>query len=323
MRRLLDTYLPEFINDRSAYYQNEWFDRIASDPSYRIPIFNAGTLTDPLFTSIETIRMVEPDPLARAGYPIKEYYGDYEHFVQNKAKEWADICGADRHVCTNADYAGGDLNANPTDLAADGRAHAPEPLHRPLRPAASNPAQAAPTFDVTASAQICAQNASAEFPADEPGQTFVASSFAELAPYRFTVQATGSRRRRTTPTRTRMRTRPTRSSTCASFRTASRTRPLAGPDVAVYDSDPLVSPETMVGATEVSVDYTATTAEGLQLNARLYDVFPDGTHGAGGPRPVPRHQRGGNRDVQLHGNGWRFEPGHRIRIEIAQDDDPS
>ena len=25
---------------------------------------------------------------------------------------------------------------------------------------------------------------------------------------------------------------------------------------------------------------------------------------------------------ELHGNGWRFEPGHRIRIEIAQDDRP-
>ncbi len=34
------------------------------------------------------------------GYPIQEYYGDYQHFVQNKRKEWGDLCGADHHVCT-------------------------------------------------------------------------------------------------------------------------------------------------------------------------------------------------------------------------------
>ena len=33
-------------------------------------------------------------------YPIQQYFGDYQHFVQNKAKEWGDICGADHHVCT-------------------------------------------------------------------------------------------------------------------------------------------------------------------------------------------------------------------------------
>ena len=30
----------------------------------------------------------------------------------------------------------------------------------------------------------------------------------------------------------------------------------------------------------------------------------------------------GSVSFQLHGNGWRFEPGHRIRIELTQDDDP-
>ena len=49
-------------------------------------------------------------------YPIKQYFGDYQHFVQNKAKEWGDLCGADHHVCTFADYPGGDVNATPADL---------------------------------------------------------------------------------------------------------------------------------------------------------------------------------------------------------------
>ena len=30
----------------------------------------------------------------------------------------------------------------------------------------------------------------------------------------------------------------------------------------------------------------------------------------------------GDVTYQLHGNGWRFPAGHRVRVEIAQDDDP-
>src|SRR5207253_4448022 len=43
-----------------------------------------------------------------------------------------------------------------------------------------DPAQPKPAFDVTASLQICPQNASAAYPADEPGPTFTSGSFVEL-----------------------------------------------------------------------------------------------------------------------------------------------
>ena len=135
----IDNMLPEFISDRSAYYQNQWFARIASDPSYRIPIFNAGTLTDPLFPPVENLRMSNRIQAAVPSYPIQQYFGDYQHFVQNKAKEWGDLCGADHHVCTFADYPGGDVNATPTGLVRTGVTTPPEPLHRPLRAAARQP----------------------------------------------------------------------------------------------------------------------------------------------------------------------------------------
>ena len=77
------------------------------------------------------------------GYPIQQYFGDYQHFVQNKAKEWGDLCGADHHVCTLADYPGGDVNATPDGPLQDRRHHAAEPLHRPLRAAAREPERAA------------------------------------------------------------------------------------------------------------------------------------------------------------------------------------
>jgi hypothetical protein len=96
----------------------------------------------------------------------------------------------------------------------------------------------------------------------------------------------------------------------------------AGSGVAVYTSDALAQSYTMLGATTVSIDYSATTAQGLQLNARLYDVFPDGSS-VMVDRGVRRvESASGTLTYQLHGNGWRFPAGHRVRIEIAQDDDP-
>ncbi len=50
----------------------------------------------------------------------------------------------------------------------------------------------------------------------------------------------------------------------------------AGPGVATYDSDLLPSDYTMLGSTRVVVAHTG-TGPSLQLNARLYDLFPDGT----------------------------------------------
>ena len=62
-----------------------------------------------------------------------------------------------------------------------------------------------------------------------------------------------------------------------------------------------------------------------QLNSRLYDVFPDGTAVMvdRGVRRLTQQELLSHRVVtELHGNGWRFPAGHRIRIELAQDDDP-
>ena len=60
----------------------------------------------------------------------------------------------------------------------------------------------------------------------------------------------------------------------------------------------------------------------FQLDSRLYDVFPDGT-AVMVDRGVRRvTDPSGTVTYELHGNGWRFHAGHKIRIEIAQDDDP-
>ena len=82
----------------------------------------------------------------------------------------------------------------------------------------------------------------------------------------------------------------------------------------------------MIGATEVTAQFSASPgASGVELNARLYDVFPNGQAVLvdRGPRRVSNAEaQSGSVSFELHGNGWRFPPGHRIRIELAQDDDP-
>jgi hypothetical protein len=99
---------------------------------------------------------------------------------------------------------------------------------------------------------------------------------------------------------------------------------LPGPGVASYISDPLPSDQTMIGATTVEIDFSFggdPVQAGLQLNARLYDVAPNG-EALMVDRGVQRVSHASTLTYQLHGNGWLFPAGHRIRIEIAQDDSP-
>jgi dienelactone hydrolase len=319
------TTLPSFINDRSAYYQNQFFANIASNPAYRIPIFNAATLSDPLFPPVEDLQMANRLQSVVPDYPIQQYFGDYQHFVQNKDKEWGDICGANHHVCDFSDYPGGNLNADPTGLVRTGVTTRLNRFIDHYTAPPGDPSQPQPAFDVTASLQICPSNAPLEgVPADEPGPTFNASRFEDLAPNTLRIALTGTQ---TTVNDANPNPHAASSDPLANQVANSKRCPVettaAGPGVATYDSAPLSSPATMIGATAVSIDYSATTTQGnFQLDSRLYDVFPDGT-AVMVDRGVRRvTEPSGTVTYQLHGNGWRFESGHRVRIEIAQDDDP-
>ena len=67
----------------------------------------------------------------------------------------------------------------------------------------------------------------------------------------------------------------------------------------------------------------ATTGNGGQLAGRLWDVRPDGkqTLVARGPFRLADNQAG---EIiwQLHGNGYRFEPGHAAKLELLGQDTP-
>jgi dienelactone hydrolase len=332
----LATILPEFLRERSAYYQSDFFANIAGDPSYRVPIFNAGTLTDPLFPAYENRRMANRLLATVPGYPIKQYYGDYQHFVQNKAKEWGDLCGGDHHVCAFTDYPGGDVNIDPGGLARVGvTTRLNKFIDNFAQPAggyAPNPGNV--TQDVTASLQVCPDNAAAlGTPGDEPGATFTAGAFEALAPNNLSAEMPGAQ---DTTSRVAANSHATAADPIGNFVSNGGRCPVqpppsvAGVGVASYSTTPLPINVTTIGATRVNVSFVPTAgAQGLELDVRLYDVFPPGGNNGravmvdrGPHRVTDGELAGGLVSFELHGNGWQFAAGHQIRIEITQDDEP-
>jgi acetyl esterase/lipase len=308
----LERTLPEFVRDRSAFYQDEFFARVRE--GLRVPVFSAGTFTDPLFPGHEHRRMAERlKGEAGGAYPVQEYYGDYQHFTQNKATEWGDLCAGERvHVCERGED-------DVVRLGATTRLN--RFLDHYARPQA-NPSEPEPSFDVTASLQVCPGNASEVTPRGEPGLRFTAPSFAELAPATLRLELPGERTTTNTaaPNLHALAADPVANSLNNGGRCPVASDE-AGPGVAVYDSAPLEGDVTMIGAGRALVPHSG-SGGGIMVAARLYDVLPDGTAlmvDRGVRTGVPPE---GTTEVLLRGNGWRFERGHRIRVELAQDDEP-
>ncbi|HYU62103.1 MAG TPA: CocE/NonD family hydrolase [Solirubrobacterales bacterium] len=331
----INTILPEFMRDRSAYYQNDFFANIASDPSYRVPIFNAATFTDPLFPAYEDRRMANRLLATVPGYPIQIYHGDYQHFTRNKAKEWGDLCGADHHVCTVSDYPNGgaspsDFNSDPATLQRTGITTRLNRFIDHYADPSANASEPQPAFDVTATLEVCPQNSpDLGIPEDEPGPTFNAPTFEQLAPNTLEVNMPGasSTISDAEPNSHALDADPVQNQLNNGNGCVVETTP-AGQGVASYLSDPIPSDQTMIGSTRVLIGFTFAgdaNQGGLQLNARLYDVFPNGDAvlvDRGTRRVSSAEAATGQLTYELHGNGWRFAAGHRIRIEIAQDDHP-
>jgi dienelactone hydrolase len=323
----IGTTLAEFLRERSAYYQGDFFAHIANnDPGYKVPVFDAATFTDPLFTAVENRRMINRLLSIDPGYPLQAYYGDYQHFVTNKAKVWGDTCGGDHHVCTVGDYPGLNFNADPSGLVRRGVTTRLNRFVDFYAQPSGNPSPPAPAFDVTAELQVCAENApSLGALADEGGPQFTASTFEQLAPNALTVNATGAQTttNKAAPNPHALSSDPLGNFLSRQGRCVVETSP-AGPGVASYTSDRLPSDFTMIGQSTATVVFGATGPVG-QMNIRLYDVFPDGRAVLvdRGPRRLTGPEvSGGSVTFQIHGNGWRFPAGHRVRIELAQDDDP-
>jgi dienelactone hydrolase len=90
-------------------------------------------------------------------------------------------------------------------------------------------------------------------------------------------------------------------------------------------SQPLPSASTYVGIGQVRVPYAWAGAASGQLDARLFDVAPDGkelliTRGA---YRLENDPPTGVITLPFYGNHWRIEAGHRIRLDLTQVDNPT
>ena len=267
------------------------------------------------------LRAIVPD------YPIQQYFGDYQHFVQNKAKEWGDICGADHHVCTLRRLSRRrPERRRPTGLVRTG---ATTRLNRFIDHYAQppgNPSQPAPQFDVTASLQVCPQNAgwaspptsratrsrpaasrrsrSGTLQLDMHGnQTTVEQRIAEPARGQRRPGRELGRERRPLPGRVELE-----------HRGPGRRRLHERPAGAVLHDARRDRRDRSTTRPPTRAGPAAELAPVRRVPGRLV--------GDGGPRRAPRESASGKVTYQLHGNGWRFPAGHRVRIEVAQDDDP-
>jgi len=94
------------------------------------------------------------------------------------------------------------------------------------------------------------------------------------------------------------------------------------PGTAVYRGEPVASGFTMLGRPSLTLDIMTTAFEG-QLDARLFDVAPDGQQTLvtrGGYRLTSAQS--GSVTLQLNGNGYCFESGHRPKLQLQGQDAP-
>ena len=145
---------------------------------------------------------------------------------------------------------------------------------------------------MTAALQVCPENAAdLGVEPDEPGPMFTAPTFEQLAPNVLDLDLEGTQ---TTTSTVALNPHSLNDDPVGNLASNGGACPVdttpAGVGVAVYTADPLEDTETMIGATKVTAEFTPPPAlpadSGLQLNARLYDVFPDDTAAHGRPRPA-------------------------------------
>lgn len=321
----LEKVFAQFISDRSAYFQRSFWRRVAD--GLRVPLFAAGAWTDPLFPAIETVRFYNKLVSLQPKYPVVAYFGDYQHlYAANKPKEWGDLCGSDHHVCTLGDYGRpGKLNLNrsPSRVRKGINSRINDFLDYFLKNRGRRPAS-----NVSATTTICPANATETYPVDEPGVEYRAPSWRRLAPQVVTFDWTAGESttsmsfdEHAPPSDPVFRERS--ASDPAQCYTTGTSDP--GPGVVQLMSEELAQPLTLLGLPTLRLTYAASGTD-YWIAARLFDAAPSGTMTMV-TRGVCRVNETAAPEVDcsvfdLFGNGWRFEAGHRLVLEITQGDSP-
>ena len=320
----LQSFADQFINDRSAYYQTKFWDRVKK--GLRVPIYSVATWTDPLFPTMEHMRFYNKLRSVAPTYPIVTYLGDELHFVQSKPKEWDDMCGDDHHVCTFADYVkptgSFNLNKAPGRVREGINSKISKFLDYYLKGAGKQPVN-----NVTATTTICASNATEKYPVDEPGIEYRASTWRKLAPKNLPFSWEGGGAATTTTTNTATDGHAT-GDPVANNGKAECVAPgeeAPGPGIVQYVSEPIETEFTLMGVPWVDLKYDATGPD-YWITARLYDQNADGTMQfvtRGVCRVSDAAPDASCKTFDLWGNGWTFPKGDKVVLEVSEADTPT
>jgi hypothetical protein len=264
---------------------------ITVTPVERVPIFWVQGFTDPLFPGTEALQMVAALRAADPTYPIKLFLGDIGHdYTGQRQDEW--------------------------DLA---RAQMNDFLDHYLAPERT---PAVPAFDVGATVTRCLDH-------DAPMRYVAAPTWAGLHPDAVTFEAAGDgvsdsavvgpAGLATDPISTATLPLPGAYKGCRKITPAS-----ADPNTAT-SLFPADRDLVLMGGPVLEVTYD-TTGPDTELNARLWDVAPDGSVQGlvtrGTYRSLDGPGTGLRARFQIAPNGYRFPAGHVVKLEVTANDAP-
>jgi ABC-2 type transport system ATP-binding protein len=271
--------------ERSAYYQEGYFAALGDDRQPRVPVLAGQGFTDPIFGAIESVRMYRALKAQDADFPIGLYFGDFEH-----------LTAAAKVLDLNRFHVLGDRL-----------------LDHYLRRRGRKPA-----LDVQAALTSCDKNTF--------GPVFRAKDFDSLAKQRTLIGPFTPQRETHSPLADPLGPMidPVAVSLSKGRGCITTSQPSA-PGVAAYDT-PVTRgfEQTLVGMPLVRLTFT-TVATDIEINARLWDVAPDGSRTLvtrGAYRSLNPSPMGESIRFELNGAAWRFDVGHHILLEILQDDSP-
>jgi dienelactone hydrolase len=261
---------------------------IGIEPKTRVPIFWTQGSTDPLFTAFESLQMANRLRAFDRAYPIKLFFGDLGHdYASERVDEWDAA-----HEMMNAFLDHYLVGAGPE-----------------------------PTFDVTAAVTRC-------FNPDDPMELVTAPDWVSLHTGLDVHEGTatgvsasaiiGKAGLATDPITSATDPFPGAYKGCRVLND-----PLADMNSVVF-TFPVETAVTLLGGPVVELTY-ATTAPDTELNVRLWDVAPDGTQALvtrGTYRSLDGPGAGLVALFQIAPTGYRFAPGHTIKLDVTANDAP-
>jgi hypothetical protein len=261
---------------------------IGIQPSTRVPIFWTQGSTDPLFTAFESIQMARRLRAFDPAYPIKLFFGDLGHdYAGERVDEWDAA-----HEMMNAFLDHYLVGIGPT-----------------------------PTFDATAAVTRC-------FNHDDPMELVTAPGWASLHTRLAVLEGTATGVSASAIIgKAGLGTDPVTSATDPfpmAYKGCRKLEPALADMNSVIFAFPVKEAVTLLGGPVVELTY-ATTAPDTELNIRLWDVAPDGMQALvtrGTYRSLDGPGTGLVARFQIAPTGYRFAPGHTIKLDVTANDAP-